>query len=50
MKNSIILFLGLISLAISGQQIQFLKLPPFFEKEFEISGLTGNNDNLYLGA
>jgi uncharacterized protein YjiK len=50
MKNVIVLFLGLISFGLSAQQIQFLDLPSFFDREFEISGLTGNEDNLFLAA
>ena len=50
MKNLITLFLGLTSFGINAQQIQFLDLPSLFDREFEISGLTGNEDNLFLAA
>lgn len=50
MKNLIILVIGIISLGLNAQQIQFLDLPSFFDREFEISGLTGNEKNLFLAA
>lgn len=50
MKNLIILFLGIIPFGVNAQKIQFLDLPSFFEREFEISGLTGNENNLFLAA
>lgn len=50
MKNLIVLFFGLISLVLSAQKVQFLDLPFFFDREFEISGLTGNEDYLFLAA
>lgn len=50
MKNLILLSILAISFEFNAQQIQFLELPPFFDREFEISGLTGNEHNLYLAA
>ncbi len=45
-----ILIVGITSFGANAQQIQFLDLPSLFEREFEISGLTGNEDNLFLAA
>lgn len=50
MKNLIIILLGIISFGLHAQQPQFLDLPSFFDREFEISGLTGNENNLFLAA
>jgi uncharacterized protein YjiK len=50
MKNSIVLFIRLISIGLNAQKIQFLDLPSFFDREFETSGLTGNKENLFLAA
>lgn len=48
MKNLIVSFLALISFELSAQKIKLLDLPSFFDREFEISGLTGNEEHLFL--
>ncbi|WP_274474341.1 SdiA-regulated domain-containing protein [Mangrovimonas aestuarii] len=50
MKNVIAVLVVLISFGLNAQQVQFLDLPSFFDREFEISGLTGNADKLFLAA
>lgn len=50
MKKVILFFVLQITFVIHAQHIQFLDLPSFFDREFEISGLTGNRDNLFLAA
>lgn len=50
MKNLIVLFLLLITFSVIAQQINFLDLPSFFVREFEISGLTGNEEHLFLAV
>lgn len=50
MKKIIILYIGIISFALNAQKIKLLDLPSFFEREFEISGLTGNENYLFLAA
>ncbi len=50
MKKLILGFVFFSSAFINGQQIEFLELPSLFEREFEISGMTGDATHLYLAA
>jgi len=50
MKKILLFTLVLLSFELNAQQIQFLDLPSFFDREFEISGLTGDDENLFLAA
>lgn len=51
MKSPILVLLFLLT-ATSGctQSIKFLKLPPLFEKELEVSGLTGNAETFFFAS